>query len=246
MHLRTIQATAFRNIFEVLKDIINDVNVYFDKDGVRILSLDTARVSLVHMHLTSDNFEEYSCPEPIIAGMNMTNTYKLLKSVSNNDTLTLSCEGSEYLDILIQNDTKKSKSSFSLKLLDINEDILDVPELQMDTLTTIPSVDFQRICRDMGNLANDIEIFRDGNELQLSCKGDFANQSTVIECPASVKTRIGNMFSLKYINLFTKATGMCSSVQILQHKSDSEMPVVLKYSIANLGDMKFYLAPKID
>ena len=246
MHLRTIQATAFRNIFEVLKDIINDVNVYFDKDGVRILSLDTARVSLVHMHLTADNFEEYLCPEPIIAGMNMTNTYKLLKSVSNNDTLTLSCEGSEYLDILIQNDTKKSKSSFSLKLLDINEDILDVPELQMDTLTTIPSVDFQRICRDMGNLANDIEIFRDGNELQLSCKGDFANQSTVLECPVSVKTRIGNTFSLKYINLFTKATGMCSSVQILQHESDSDMPVVLKYSIANLGDMKFYLAPKID
>jgi len=70
------------------------------------------------MHLTAENFEEYSCPEPIIAGMNMTNTYKLLKSVSNNDTLTLSCEGSEYLDILIQNDTKKSKSSFSLKLLD--------------------------------------------------------------------------------------------------------------------------------
>lgn len=246
MQLKTIQATAFRNIFEVLKDIINDVNVYFDSDGIRILSLDTARVSLVHMHLNSENFEEYTCTSPIIAGMNMSNTYKLLKSVTNNDTLTLSCVDSEYLEFVIENETKKSKTKFSLKLLDINEDILDVPELQMDVLTTIPSVDFQRICRDMGNLANDIEIFRQGTELQLSCKGDFANQSTVIECPGSVDTKVGNVFSLKYMNLFTKATGMCSSVQLLQHVSESDMPIVLKYSIANLGDMKFYLAPKID
>jgi proliferating cell nuclear antigen len=246
MHLKTIQATAFRNIFEVLKDIINDVNVYFDADGIRILSLDTARVSLVHMHLSSENFEEYTCPSPIIAGMNMSNTYKLLKSVTNNDTLTLTCADSEYVEFVIENETKKSKTKFSLKLLDINEDILDVPELQMDVMTTIPSVDFQRICRDMGNLATDIEIYRDGTELQLSCKGDFANQSTVIECPTKVDCKVGNLFSLKYMNLFTKATGMCSSVQLLQHVTESDMPIVLKYSIANLGDMKFYLAPKVD
>jgi proliferating cell nuclear antigen len=116
----------------------------------------------------------------------------------------------------------------------------------MDVMTTIPSVDFQRICRDMGNLATDIEIYRDGTELQLSCKGDFANQSTVIECPTKVDCKVGNLFSLKYMNLFTKATGMCSSVQLLQHVTESDMPIVLKYSIANLGDMKFYLAPKVD
>lgn len=246
MHLKTIQATAVRNVFEVLKDIINDVNVYFGKDGVRILSLDTARVSLVYMFLRAENFEEYSCPNEIIAGMNMTNTYKLLKSVSNNDTLTMSIEGTEFLEIVIQNEAKKSMSKFSLKLLDINEDILDVPDLDMNILTTIPSIDFQRICRDMGNLSTEIDIFRNCTDLILTCNGDFANQETVIECAQNSKNRVGNTFSLKYLNLFTKATGMSSSVQILQHEEDSDMPIILKYSIANLGDMKFYLAPKVD
>lgn len=246
MHLKTIQATSFRNIFEVLKDIINDVNVYFDESGVRIMTLDTARVSLIHMFLGAENFEEYSCTAPVIAGMNMANTYKLLKSVTNNDTLTLIIDDSESLEIHIRNETKKSASKFRLKLLDINEDILEVPHLDMDILTTLPSVDFQKICRDMGNLSNEIRIFRDRNELQLSCLGDFADQSTTIECPQSVQTRIGNVFSLKYLNLFTKATGMSTSVQLMQHPTDSEMPVVLRYSIANLGDIKFYLAPKMD
>ena len=33
MKLATIQASAIKSTFEVLKDILNDVNVYFKPDG---------------------------------------------------------------------------------------------------------------------------------------------------------------------------------------------------------------------
>ena len=32
----------------------------------------------------------------------------------------------------------------------------------MTTITTLPSVDFQRLCRDMSNIGTDIEIKRSG------------------------------------------------------------------------------------
>ena len=60
-----------KSVFEVLKDIINDVNVYFTAEGIKILTLDTARVTLVQMNLLAENFEEYDCPEEIIAGLNL-------------------------------------------------------------------------------------------------------------------------------------------------------------------------------
>ena len=244
MRLRTIQAVAIKSVFEVLKDIINDVNLYFDEDGVHIIALDIARTALVHMTMSAENFEEYDCKSRVIAGMNMANTYKLLKSVTNNDTLEMSISNGETLEMVVHNQTKKAFSKFNLKLLDIDEDLLESPDLDTDIITTIPSVDFQRICRDMGNLADDINIFRDDDILELSCKGDFADQSTSIECPENINKRIGNTFSLKYINLFTKATGMCSSVQILQNSVDDTLPIILRYTIANLGDMKFYLSAK--
>jgi proliferating cell nuclear antigen len=150
----------------------------------------------------------------------------------------------ETLEIIVQNQTKRSSSKFNLKLLDIDEDLLESPDLDTDIITTFPAVDFQRICRDMGNLADDISIFRDGNMLELSCRGDFADQSTSIECPDDIEGRVGNTFSLKYINLFTKATSMCSSVQLLQNSQDDSLPIILRYTIANLGDMKFYLSAK--
>jgi proliferating cell nuclear antigen len=244
MFLRTIQATAFRNIFEVLKDIINDVNIYFDSKGVHIDTLDTARVSLVHVFLAAENFEDYSCPTEIIAGINISNTYKLLKSITSNDTLSMAINDSEFMDIMISNEDKKSSTKFRLKLLEIDEEILEVPDLAMDTITTIPSIDFQRICRDMGNLATEITIQRNNTNLTLSCAGDFANQTTSITCPDTIDKPIGNIFSLRYINLFTKATGMCSNVQIFQTSVDTEMPIIIRYSVANLGEIKFYLAPK--
>jgi len=245
MHFRTIQASALKSVFEVLKDIINDVNVYFSPKGIHILTLDTARVTLVHMELGSENFEEYECPSDIVAGLNMANVYKLLKSVSGQDTLFVRIEGRDYMEIYIENPEKKSATSFKLKLLDINEDILEFPDINMNVITTMPSVDFQRITRDMGNLSNEMDIIRDGNKLELSCRGDFADQKTVIEFPETVK-RTGSTFSLKYINLFTKATNMCSSVQLMQDSENENMPIIFRYTIANLGDLKFYLAPKID
>jgi len=241
MKLATIQASAIKSTFEVLKDILNDVNIYFKPSGVYITTLDTARTSLVDMFLSSDNFEEYECENEIVAGINVSNTFKLLKSITNNDVLMISIDCREFMNIEIHSETKKTSTKFALKLLDINENQIEVPEMNMTTVTPMLSVDFQRICRDMYNIGGDIEIARDGKVLRLKCEGDFANQETEIQCTEESR-RICGTYSLRYMNIFTKATSMCSTVQIMQE--DNNRFLILKYNVANLGDLKFYLATK--
>jgi proliferating cell nuclear antigen len=241
MKLATIQASAIKSTFEVLKDILNDVNVYFKPSGVYITTLDTARTSLVDMFLSSDNFEEYECENEIVAGINVSNTFKLLKSITNNDVLVISIDCREFMNIEIHSETKKTSTKFALKLLDINENQIEVPDMNMTTVTPMPSIDFQRICRDMYNIGGDIEITRDGKVLRLKCEGDFANQETEIQCTEE-SPRICGTYSLRYMNIFTKATSMCSTVQIMQE--DNNRFLILKYNVANLGDLKFYLATK--
>ena len=247
VRLKTIQANAFRTDFEVLKDIINDVNLVFRPDGLVVVTLDTARVTLVHLVMPAENFEEYHCEGEHTAGLNVSNTYKLLKSVTNTDTLSMNIDDSYLLHIHIENSAKKSSTSFEFKLLDINDDMLSIPEIDMNILTTIPSIDFQRVARDMNNIAQDIRITRKKYTLELECEGGFANQRTIIECvePGADKA-LGNVFSLKYINMFTRATSLCASVQLMQHGDDDNMPIVFRYTVANLGELKFYLAPKVE
>ena len=243
MRLVTIQASAIKSTFEVLKDILNDVNIYFRPQGMYVVTLDTARTSLIDMFLAADNFEEYHCEqEEIIAGINISNTFKLLKTITNNDVLTIEIKSKEFMDIEIMSESKKTSTKFQLKLLDINESRIEVPDVTMTSITILPSADFQRLCRDMANIGQDIEITRVGKELRLRCEGDFANQETSIECPDE-SPEMSGLYSLRYMNIFTKATSMCASVQIMQEEGNRFL--ILKYNVANLGDLKFYLATKV-
>ena len=135
----------------------------------------------------------------------------------------------------------------TLKLLWINEDELQLPEIETTCITVLPSTDFQRICRDMGNIATDMHIYRDNNFLRVSCEGDFASQETEIDTEQTdFEGKIGNKYSLKYINLFTKATGMCSNMKIEQSQPAESMPIRFVYDVANLGKIEFFLAAKLD
>ena len=246
MFLKTVQAIAIKSLLEVLKDIINDVNVYFDSSGMKIIAFDVARVTLVYVKLAAENFEEYSCPSEIILGINVSNTFKLLKSISNSDILTVTHDD-ENLIITVSNDGKRSTSKFSIRLLDLNEDILDLPENGGEGATfqetLIPSIDFQKIIRDMSNIGSELLIRRRSDSVEFLCQGDFAEKQTIIEqeeSSASAAVTEGT-FSLKYLSMFTKATILCPIVQIVQESDDA--PAIFKYTIANLGELRFYLAP---
>ena len=242
MKLATIQASAFKSCFEVLKDILNDVNIYFKSGGMYVTTLDTARTSLIDVHLPADNFEEYECNEEIVAGINISNTFKLLKSITNSDILNISIDSKEYMNVEIVSESKNTNTKFQLKLLDINESQIEVPDIEMSTITTLQSVDFQRLCRDMSNIGTEIEITREGTLMTLKCDGDFANQETSISC-SEESPRISGLYSLRYLNIFAKGSSMCSSVQVLQEEANRFL--ILKYNVASLGELKFYLATKV-
>lgn len=247
MHLKTIQASAIKTCFEVLKDILNDVNVNFTPEGVNITALDNAKVALVNMNLQASNFEEYECRDSVTAGINISNFFKILKIITTSDVLTIDINDKEHMNIIVENDAKNSVSKFELSLLWINDDTLEIPDIEPSCTTIMPSVDFQRICRDMGNIGNYVSIFRNKNILNISCNGDFAKQTTSIDTEQNdFDNAIGNKYSLKFINLFTKATNMCSNMKIRQIFPTDKMPIIFVYDVANLGQIEFLLAATLE
>lgn len=246
MFLKTIQASAFKNIFEVLKDILNDVNVSFSSKGIHMITLDNARTAMVELVLEADQFEEYSCEHEIIVGINTTNVFRVLKSVSAQDVLVMEIKDDHVLGISIENTSKKSRSKFKLKLLDINEEIFTTPNLPLVSITTFQTMEFQRLCRDIAHIGNELAIERSFKKISFRCTGDFAEQYTEYDIDSDTKqfSKMKDIFSLKYLNLFTKATSMCANMKLLHHGKD--MPLVLEYKVTSLGDLRFYLAPKSD
>ena len=104
----------------------------------------------------------------------------------------------------------------------------------------------------MHNLAENIEIKSLENQIIFTCKGHFASQETCIGEANSGLSFIKNqnpdeivqgVFALKHLVLFSKCTNLCNSIE-LYLKND--YPLILKYTVASLGEIKLCLAPKVD
>jgi hypothetical protein len=52
---------------------------------------------------------------------------------------------------------------------------------------------------------------------------------------------VQGMFELKYLVLFTKCTNLCSSTEIYLK---NDYPLILRYMVANLGEVRLVLAPQ--
>ena len=254
LEIKTVQSAAFRVLTEALKEILTDANFEIDSTGIKVMAMDSSHTVLVHLKLNADNFEHYQCDSKKILGINMLNFFKLIKTMGNSDTLSLYLErdNESVLGIKIENSEKNTTTTYSLNLMDLHEENIQIPPAKFDSVITMPSVDFQKICRDMHNLAELLEIKSTENQLIFSCKGHFASQETSIGETNSGLSFVKNenpdeivqgIFALKHLVLFSKCTNLCNSIE-LYLKND--YPLILKYSVASLGDIKLCLAPKCE
>ena len=53
-------------------------------------------------------------------------------------------------------------------------------------------------------------------------------------------TIIQGEFSLKNLSYFIKCTNLCNSIEMYL---ENDLPLIVKYSVASLGDIKLCLAP---
>ena len=134
--------------------------------------------------------------------------------------------------------------------MDLNIDNICIPPATFESVITMPSVDFQKTIRDMHNYADFIDIKSVEEHLIFSCKGDFCSQETIIgetqEGMSFVKNQkpeqiIQGVFALKHLVLFGKCTNLCNSIQIFLK---NDYPLIIKYTVASLGEIKLCLAPK--
>jgi proliferating cell nuclear antigen len=251
LEIRTVQSSAFKILVEALKELLVDTCIEFDDTGLKVISMDNSHVVLVHLKLEASKFEYYYCENKMSIGVNMLNLFKLVRTINSNDTLTLFIEKNDlnHIGIKIENGEKNQKTVYKLNLLDLNNPNITIDPAEFNSQINLPSVDFQKIIRDMNQLAEYVEIKNINNQLILSCNGEFCSQETIlmdnegINCISNKKSDeiVQGIFSLKYLVLFTKCTNLCSTVE-LYLKND--YPLICLWRVASLGEIRLCLAPQ--
>ena len=255
--IKTVQIAPFRTLMTALKDILLETNISFQPDGIRIINMDKSHTILVHLYLAASNFEFYECKkEKIIIGVNMFHLFKLINSIDNDDTLTIYIENVDYFDGIVshlalkfENGEIKQCKKQKLKLIEPEQDELEVPDVKFSSIINLPSADFQKIIRDLSCISDKLEIKSVGNELIFKCQGQFAtaeihraesdgSMGFIVKQDSS--KIIQGEFSLKNLGYFIKCTNLCSQIEMYL---ENDLPLVVKYDVASLGAIRLCLVP---
>lgn len=268
LEMKTVQIAPMRTLMTALKDILLETNIIFSQKytdengnivpaGIRIINMDKSHTILAHLFLDALKFEHFYCKYPkIIIGVNMFHLFKLINTIDSDDTLTIYIEEKDYSDGIVEylglkfenGDIKQCKTQ-KLKLIEPDEEELDMPSVKFSSVINLPSTDFQKIIRDLSNLAERLEIKSMGNVLEFSCVGPFATckveRNETDGITEFIKKTdnshiIQGEFSLKNLGYFIKCTNLCNNIEMML---ENDLPLVVKYSVASLGEIKLCLAP---
>lgn len=283
-----------------------------DANMISFQGMDSSHVSLVALQLTESGFEGYRCDHDQCLGIQFSALNKILKCMTSKDSLSIqAADDGDVVSFIFESPDQKRYSNFELKLNDIDQEQLGIPQTDYATTIKMPSSEFQRICRDLSAIGDTVTISTQKDGVKFSVNGDIGSGDMTIKGllhANNIKKKSGkkenviknepndddetqmdedqdqdeNMdnnqdqddddipvanvddmdddnldnavlitmeetvtqtFSLRYLNNFTKATGLSDSVTL---RMGSEVPLEVEYKIADFGSLRYYLAPKID
>jgi proliferating cell nuclear antigen len=274
VEIKTVQALAFKALFEGLKELLTDVPLEIDATGIRLSALDTSHVVLTNVRLAADRFDYFHVSEERIRiGINVLQLCKLLRSVSNSDTLTLFMEDARgNLGIRIESRERNAKTVFNLNLLDLpdEESCPITGSASFDDIVILDSGDMQRLCRDMNAIADSVEIRVVRGEVTFSCKGEFCTQETVLYNmkddsgldhrakraatrdldpsqhgmqPYSPADEIQH--GIFSLKFMTHFTKFGSLSDVVEILLRNNFPLCVRYNVASLGELKLAIAPQL-
>jgi len=245
-------AEQFKKVIEVIKELVSDACIFqFRENGIHLMSMDSAHVSMVRLYLSDEYFEEYVFDKDEVIGLNIPILHKILGCFDkdkpliiepNIDTTKIYCE------------TTDKNLVFTVSNVSIDEEDIGIPECETEVYVDFSSKYLNKFIKDMYDHGDDIElkistdfidlnVEKDGINIDVRIKDDNNSIKIVESKDISIK------FSLKYIHIFTKAHPINDRVQLYMYDG---MPLKMKYIIeSDVYDdessfLEFYLAPKLE
>lgn len=129
---------------------MQDCNFDCNDSGLALQAMDNSHVALVSMMYKAESFSPYRCDRNIALGVNLVSLTKVLRAAQNDDVLTLKAEDTpDSLNLVFESIANDRISEYDLKLMDIDQEHLGIPETEYAATISMPSAEFRRICTDL-------------------------------------------------------------------------------------------------
>jgi proliferating cell nuclear antigen len=250
------QAALLKKVVEAMKDLCKDVNFDCSEKGIQVQSMDSSHVALVSLLLRECAFADFKCDRPTSLGMNVESLSKVFKICGPSDSLKLKWQNdADIINFQCENNEDDRIADFDLKLMQIESEHMEIPEQQYKVVVKLPSSEFQKICRDLKEFGETLQMSASKEGIKFSVAGDVGSGNVMLKpreaekpedrVTLTVHEPVTATFALRYLVNFSKAAPLCGVVEL---GLGPDAPLLVRYDLdkADNGFMQFYLAPKID
>tara|TARA_Y100001970_G_C14195035_1_gene837530 strand:+ start:406 stop:1200 length:795 start_codon:yes stop_codon:yes gene_type:complete len=250
----------FSNIFRYLPVFMDTVNINVTDKGIYMQGMDTSQVCLFELKLNTDWFDTFEREKNYVLGLHCTTFYKVIQCIEDvEQTMTLTYNDGDKLNIAIESKEKsKVNKYFELPLIDIDSDMLNIPEVEY-------SVDMEINSNSITNYITELSIFDE--EFKISCTQDKISMNSKSESGGlriemseesillyAIEEDITDIFeqiySLKYVKDICSFSKITDSV-VINMKEENPMRFHQSLDDVDLftdseNYLRFYIAPKIE
>merc|ERR1712115_197940 len=250
------QAVLLKKVVDAMKDLCKDVNFDCSEKGLQVQSMDSSHVALVSLLLRESAFQDFKCDRATSLGMNVDSLGKIFKMCGPADSLKLRWQNdADTVNFQCESGEDDRIADFELKLMQIESEHMEIPEQQYKVVAKLPSSEFLKICRDLKEFGETMQIQASKDGIRFSVQGDVGTGNVLLKPRDSEKPEekvsltvhepVNATFALRYLVTFSKAAPLCGTVEL---GLGPDAPLLVKFDVDNAdnGYLQFYLAPKID
>tara|TARA_Y100000034_G_scaffold55638_1_gene68150 strand:- start:207 stop:938 length:732 start_codon:yes stop_codon:yes gene_type:complete len=240
MLLKLEHPKLFSEIIGIISDMVLEVRLKVNKEGMSILAIDPANVAMILFKLPASAFSEIEVDNEEVLGVSLDSLKAVLRRVKAGSILTITKQETE-LKLLIQDKVNKE---FNLALIEIEGEEKEIPSLEFTSKIEMPSLDFAEAIEDCSVVADSCSFMSEPDKFLVSAKGSLNSFKSEFTGDAiDIQAQEANSkYSLEYLQKMIKATKITDKIKI---NFSTDYPLKLEFSTPFI-DLSFILAPRVE
>ena len=244
-------ANLFKKLFEAMCVLVNDITWKFTKESMTMRQMDPSRVAMVDLEIKKEDFEEFNVETPGLVTFGAEDVKKIVfaKPFKKGTNIGVKINGVIGRITFILKDSGTRERSFSTLEADKEQENIPTPKITFNAKYKVISKQLAEDIADSEKISDHIKMIGTPEKLQLSAEGDVTKGETTYKrgddnlLDIEVREESKAVYSLSYLKNIVKPMPALGELTIIEFATN--MPIKIT-NLTKFGDLKFYVAPRIE
>lgn len=245
MKLVVQDAPALKAAVDAIVCLVEEGQFEVKADGLHLKAMDPSQISMVSFTMPKEVFVEYSVPEEMKIGVDISQLANVLARGKKGEKAELSIEEGR---LVVRFLGEKHKKTFKVPLIETGERVQREPKIEFRNAAKIKAEALKEALKDARLISSHVRLQLTPEQFVVDVRGENGDVKAEFDrgSPELLELNTQNgaraTFPLQYLEDMVKATAPSSTVTI---NLETDRPLRLEYDVEG-AKVVYYLAPRIE